>query len=111
MAKKFYGLSNGYVFQHVFQNLKSLNYFTTNVYDFDLSGYRYINSEFSKVSTNECVLTLTNGKQNVLVHMETKKLDGFKNDVVFFINNVGPITYKKVNRKYPTIILGIKRYI
>lgn len=111
MSKKMYGLSNGYVFHDVFSELKLLKQFAKDVYEFDLTGYHFVHSEFDKVSTNACTLTLTNGTRNILVEMEAKKLDGFDDTIVFFTNYIGLVTYKKANKKYPTLILGVRRYL
>lgn len=111
MQEKNFGLSNGYVFHNVFSKFKLLKQFVQDVYDFDLSGYHFIHSEFDKVTANECTLTLTNGKRNVLIEMKTKKLDGLNDSVVFFTNDIGSIMYEKARKKYPTIILGSRRYL
>lgn len=111
MQEKICGLSNGYVFHHVFSKFHLLKQFAKDMYEFDLTGYHFIDSEYSKVSTNECTLTLTNGTKNVLVEMETKKLDGFDDTLIFFTHDIGPIMYKKANKKYPTVILGSRRYL
>ena len=111
MNDKLVGLSNGYCFQYVFKDFKLLKQFAKDVYGFDLTGYHFIHSEFDKVSRDECTLTLTNGKRNVLVKKKTKKLEGFDNTVVFFVNDKGPTMYKRAHKNYPTIILGSRRYL
>ena len=108
MSKEFKDLSNGYVFQYVFKNLNLLTTMAKDLFDFNLTGYRLINSEYSKVSDNKCVMTLTNGTENVIVYMKNDKISGSDDhDFTTFMVEARPLTYEKMQKEYPTTVLAI----
>ena len=79
MSKEFKDLSNGYVFQYVFKNLNLLTTMAKDLFDFNLTGYRLINSEYSKDD----------------------------HDFTTFMVEARPLTYEKMQKEYPTTVLAI----
>lgn len=107
MSKKFYNLSNDYLFKSVFRNFLLLKKLAHDIFGLDLSGYSFenprIQSENKNLSNGEYDLLLTNGKEYIVFEMQNSKYGNFINRSEIYKSSLISSSWKKDDKTYQNI--------